>query len=178
MLKVYIPEKELFDESTGKFITIKATTLVLEHSLLSISKWESIFCKPFLDNKEKKTPQEVLEYIKCMTISQNVDPIVYNWLPDESITKIMNYITAPMSATTFSDQGTKNTEILTSELFYYLMVAYQIPFECEKWHLNRLLNLIKICQIKNQKPKKMTKEEVMAQNAKINAERRKAMLNK
>ncbi len=119
-----------------------------------------------------------MEYIKCMTITQNVDPLVYDWLPSESVKEIMEYITAPMSATTFSDNiiKKKNTEVLTSELFYYLMVAYQIPFECEKWHFNRLLNLIKICQIKNEPAKKMTQSEIMAQNAKLNAERRKAFL--
>lgn len=179
MLRLEIQEKELFDEKEERFIIIGPAVLTLEHSLLSISKWESIFCKPFISN-EHKTPEEILGYIKCMTLSSNVNPMIYDWLSQDQIMEIMNYINNPMSATTFSDVHIKKgpKEILTSELIYYIMVAYQIPFECEKWHFNRLLNLIKICQIKNEPQKKMSKAEVMAQNAKINAERKKALMKK
>jgi hypothetical protein len=109
-----------------------------------------------------------------MTITQNVDPDLYNHLTAENIEKINQYIYAPMTATTFSDNKTKpNREIITSELVYYWMVALNIPFECQKWHLNRLLTLIRICNVKNEPPKKMSKRDVMSRNAALNAARRK-----
>ena len=176
MLRITIPAKEWYDEKTETFLETKETTISLEHSLVSISKWESKWQIPFLSSSEK-TFEQTLDYIKCMTTSQNVDPNVYLSLTKENFDSIASYINSPMSATTFRDdaQRGRNREIITSELIYYWMVAAQIPFECQKWHLNRLLTLIRICSIKNQPPKKMGKRGVMSQNAALNAARRKRL---
>jgi hypothetical protein len=178
MLIITIPATELFNDDTQEFIQTKEQTLQLEHSLVSLSKWESKWCKPFL-SKEKKTVAETLDYIKCMTITQNVDPNVYNRLSNENITTINNYIDAPMTATTFSNTNTsKSREIITSELIYYWMISLNIPMECQKWHLNRLLTLIRVCNVKNTPPKKMSGKEIMSRNAALNAARRKKLNSK
>lgn len=173
MLQIVIPGDELFNEQTSEFTYLKATTLQLEHSLVSLSKWESKWCKPFL-GKEKKTSEETLDYIRCMTITQNVDPEVYNHIPPEVFTQIDDYIKAKMTATWFSDnQNTpRSREVITAELIYYWMIAQNIPFECQKWHLNRLLTLIKVCNIKNQPQKKMGRKEMLHSRAALNAARR------
>lgn len=176
MLQITIPASEQWDEKKEEFVTTKEQTLRLEHSLISLSKWESKWCKPFLSNKEK-SHEEILDYIKCMTLTKNVDPEVYNVLTNENIKEINDYIMAPMTATTFSENGVRkkvNNEIFTSEVIYYAMTAYNIPFEnCEKWHLNRLITLIRVCGIKNEPSKKMSKRSIMSQNAALNAARRK-----
>ena len=174
MLQITIPAVELYDENINEFVSTKEQTLQLEHSLVSLDKWESKWCKPFL-SKQDKTPEELLDYVKCMTITQNVDPSVYNFLTDDNLRKINSYIEAPMTATTFSDDknGKKSREIVTAELIYYWMIALNIPFECRKWHLNKLLTLVKVCNIKNQPPKKMSKKDLMSRNAALNAARRK-----
>ena len=176
MLQITIPASEQWDEKKEEFVTTKEQTLKLEHSLISLSKWESKWCKPFLSNKEKSY-EEILDYIKCMTLTKNVDPEVYNVLTNENIKEINDYIMAPMTATTFSENGVRkkvNNEIFTSEVIYYAMTAYNIPFEnCEKWHLNRLITLIRVCGIKNEPSKKMSKRSIMSQNAALNAARRK-----
>ena len=179
MLRITIPAIELWDENKEEFINTKEQTLQLEHSLVSLSKWESKWNKPFL-SKDTKTEEEELDYIKCMTITQNVDPNVYKFIPLNIREKIKEYINAPMSATWFSeDKNTKSSsEQITSELIYYWMVAQNIPFECEKWHLNRLITLIKICNIKSQPPKKMGKKAIMSRNAALNAARRKQLNTK
>ena len=179
MLKITIPDTEFWDEKKQEFINVKGQTLQLEHSLVSLSKWESKWCKPFL-SKDSKTLEETIDYIKCMTITQNVDPNIYLGLTNENITEINNYIEAPMTATTFYDErkGTKNRETITSELIYYWMISLQIPVEFQKWHLNRLLTLIKVCNIKNAPPKKMSQREIMSRNTALNAARRKAMNSK
>ena len=176
MLTIEIPETELYINSTEEFKTIKAQTIVLEHSLVSISKWESKWCKPFI-SKDPKTSEELIDYIRCMTITNNVDPDVYLALNDGHIKQINAYIESPMTATWFSDKDKKgkSKEIVTSELIYYWMTAFQIPFECQKWHINRLMTLIRICSIKNQPPKKMNKKEALSQQRSLNAARRKAM---
>lgn len=175
MLTVHIPEMELFDDEKCEFISFPAVDLTLEHSLVSISKWESKWKKPFL-GKEEKTIEQSLDYIRCMTLSKNIDPELYNRLPAEAFDRIREYIADSMTATWFSDNTTKtkSREVITSELIYYWMVAYQIPFECQKWHLNRLLTLIQICAIKNQPPKKMTKKDLMARQRSLNSARRMA----
>lgn len=176
MLKIIVPETEWFNSATNEFITMKPQELLLEHSLLSISKWESKWEKPFL-NKTERTSKEILDYIRCMTITQNVKPETYLSLSQDNIDQIIKYIDSPNSATTFREDNTPGSrEIITSEIIYYWMISYHIPVEFEKWHLNRLLNLIKICSIKNQPPKKMSKSQIMSRNRALN-EARKAQLN-
>lgn len=179
MLQITIPAVELWDERKQEFVTTKEKTLQLEHSLVSLSKWESKWCKAFL-TKQEKTFEETLDYIKCMTITQNVDPEVYNYLTNENIEEINKYIEAPMTATYFSDDKTAkpSREQITAELIYYWMIALNIPFECQKWHLNRLLTLIRVCNIKNQPPKKRSRKEIMSRNAALNAARRKQLNTK
>lgn len=179
MLQIFVPGKELFDEDTQTFIQTKDTVLKLEHSLLSISKWESKWCKPFLNTNDKNphSSEEMLDYIKCMTLNNNVSKDVYNALTPNNRRVIQNYMNHPMTATTVKNTGAPSREIITSELIYYWMIAYQIPFECEKWHINRLLMLIKVCSAKNN-PKKMSKREIASQNRAINAARRRALHTK
>ena len=175
MLTVVIPETEEFDPRTNCFYTKKRQVLSLEHSLVSLSKWESKWKKPFLSNKEK-TQEETIDYIRCMTITTNVDPEVYYRIPRSVIKQINEYIADPMTATTFSEDPNqrKSHEIVTAEIIYYWMVALQIPFECQKWHLNRLIALIRVCNIKNTPNKKMSRGEIMKRNSALNAARRKA----
>lgn len=177
MLQIHIPEREKFDEVNNEFITTKAQDLTLEHSLVSVSKWESKWCKPFLETKNK-TPEELLDYIRCMTITQNVDPMIYFNIDSKTITEISEYINAPMTATWFAEEKKQNLnkEIVTSELIYYWMIALNIPVQFEKWHLNRLLTLIKVCNVKNAPPKKMTRREIFERNKALN-EARKAKLH-
>ncbi len=179
MLRITIPAVEQWDEAKQEFIYTKEQTLSLEHSLVSLSKWESKWCKPFL-TKQEKTFEETLDYIKFMTLTQNVDSEVYNYLTNGNISEINEYIEAPMTATYFSDEKTSKTsrEQVTAELIYYWMIALNIPFECQKWHLNRLLTLIKVCNIKNQPPKKRSKKDIMSRNAALNAARRKRLNTK
>lgn len=173
MLQITIPAVELWDEQKEKFVNLKETTLQLEHSLVSLSKWESKWCKAFL-GKEDKTDEEIRDYVRCMTITQNVDPDVYNYLSRENYRQINDYIQAPMTATTFSDNKTqkRNNQVVTAEVIYYWMIALQIPPEKEKWHLNRLLTLIRTCNVMSQPPKKRSKKDIMSQNAALNAARR------
>lgn len=172
MLEIEIPEFEGYNEETEEFFNVNKTVLRLEHSLVSISKWESKWHKPFLTN-DKKSSEELLDYIRCMTITQNVNPIVYYNIPSDKIKEVKSYIEDSMTATTFKNTNNKrNQEIVTSELIYYWMVALEIPFECQKWHLNRLLTLIKVCNIKNQPSKKMPMREVLNNNRALNMARR------
>ena len=175
MLKVTIPASEDYDPVRNLFINHEERTLTLEHSLVSLSKWEQKFKKPFL-SAENKTSEETLAYIKFMTITSNVPDELYYRLPSSVLSEINDYIADPATATTFSDKKGKPTkEIITSELIYYWMIALGIPFECQKWHLNRLLTLIRVCGIKNTPDKKMGKGELLAQNRALNAARRKAL---
>ena len=175
MLQLVIPlTPDGWDEEKEEFVEGKTQTLQLEHSLVSLSKWESKWCKPFL-SKEAKTDEEALDYIKFMTLTQNVKPEVYSHLTMDNLNEINKYIEAPMTATTFAKDilGKRSREIVTAELIYYWMIALNIPFECQKWHLNRLLTLIRVCNIKNAPPKKMSKREIIQRNAALNAARRK-----
>lgn len=179
MLTIVIPpceESDNWDASIKEFVhkdAFKGCTLNLEHSLISISKWESKWHVPFLSDK-KKTEEQTMHYIKCMTINQGISDEVYDHLTVKNVEEISQYINDPMTATTVrSLPGQSRTrEIITSELIYYWMTALQIPFECEKWHLNRLLQLVAVCNAKNTPPKKMSKSDVIRRNAEINAARR------
>lgn len=177
MLRITVPAVEGWDEAKQEFVDLKpAQTLSLEHSLVSLSKWESKWCKPFVSTKDK-TSEEMIDYIKCMTLTQNVSDDVYNRLSTENIRQINEYINAPMTATWFNERknGSRRSEQITSELIYYWMIALNIPFECQKWHLNRLLTLVRICNIKNQPSKKMSRNEILSQNAALNAARKKQL---
>lgn len=181
MLHIVVPEMEFFNESTNEFFSIKEQKLSLEHSLVSISKWEAKWKKAFIGTPEK-TREEILDYIRCMTITQNVNPLVYEALTSENIKAVCDYIDDPMTATKFNDSrktsGRVKSKIVTSEEIYYQMIANNIPPEYQKWHINRLITLIRVCQIKGDKPKKMKKSEVAKQNAAINEARRKKMNSK
>lgn len=173
MLQITVPEVEYWDEKNEEFISTKEVTLSLEHSLVSLSKWESKWHKAFL-GKEEKTTEELIDYIKCMTLTQNVSDEVYNRLNSDNVQKIKEYIEDSHTATIIYDDpnAPKSRETVTSELIYYWMIALNIPFECQKWHLNRLLTLIRVCNIKNKPPKKMSQRQIMSRNAALNAARR------
>lgn len=173
MLQITIPATEQFNEETNEFVTTKPQTLQLEHSLISLSKWESKWCKSFLSSKAK-TNEEMIDYVRCMTITPNVKPEVYYCLSPENVAAVNAYIDAPMTATVFNDVDNKGRQrdVITSELIYYWMIANNIPFECQKWHLNRLITLIRVCNIKNNPGKKMSKREIMTRNASLNAARK------
>lgn len=177
MLRLVIPPIELYDEAKQEFFFTKEYELRLEHSLVSLSKWESRWCKPFLSNTDM-TSEQTLDYIRCMTITQNVDPIVYRYISKSGIDAIIEYIDAPMTATTFTNPEEKKTnrEIITAEIVYYWMILFNIPFECQTWHLNRLLTLINVCSIKNQPKKKLNRREHFSKQRALN-EARKAKFN-
>ena len=178
MLQVTIPGEELCNEADSAFSYGKECKIQLEHSLVSMSKWESKWCKPFLSTEH--SGEEIIDYVKCMTITQNVDQTVYSRIPQKVFFQIDDYIHAKMTATWFNDKesGPKSREIITSELIYYWMIAQQIPFECQKWHLNRLLTLIKVCNAKNQPKKKMRQKEMLSERAALNAARKKSLNTK
>ena len=175
MLEIIIPGLELYNEEINEFTCYDDVELELEHSLVSISKWESKWCKPFLDGKDK-TLDEIVDYVRCMTINDKVEPDVYDRLTEENLVVINEYIGRPMTATTFNNEK-KSTgrEIITSEIIYYWMVSFNIPFECQYWHLNRLLTLIKVCNVKNNPPKKMSQKEILARNKALNDARKKEL---
>ncbi len=179
MLQIKITSNEGWDERNQVFTPGVDTVLSLEHSLISISKWESKWHVPFL-TKDKKTSEQIIDYIKCMTVTPNVKPEVYNFLSKSNIDEVMRYIDDSMTASTVKQIGgtRRSREVITSELIYYWMVALQIPFECQKWHINRLMMLIQICNVKNQPDKKMSKRNTMQQNAALNAARRQHMHSK
>lgn len=177
MLKLTFKPIEKYDELTNTFQYSDECVITLEHSLVSLSKWESKWHKPFL-TKDEKTLEETIDYIKCMTITKNVDEDVYSRLTNEHLQAVRDYIENPMTATTFSNlqEGRKiNREIITSEIIYYWMTVFNIPFECEKWHLNRLLTLINVCNIKNSPPKKMGRREIYQRNKALNMARRRSL---
>lgn len=179
MLTIHIKQGEMYDEERNEFIEQKDQVLCLEHSLVSISKWEAKWHKPFMDDRFEKTKEEIIDYIRCMTITQNVDPSVYYLLSDENLKDVQEYISNPMTATWFSDKKRKTVSrrVITSEVIYYWMVALQIPFECQKWHLNRLLTLIKVCNEENKVPDKKNQNmrELMSERAALNAARKKRL---
>lgn len=179
MLQLIVPKREYFDDSKQEFIYYPRCILNLEHSLVSISKWESRWKKPFL-SKDQKTYEESVDYIRCMTINTNVGQEAYLGLTKEVFDRVSEYINDSMTATWFNDKnqtgkGGGRGQVVTSELIYYWMIAFNIPFECQKWHLNRLLTLIKVCEIKNAPSKKMKQRDIYAQNRALNAARKKSL---
>ena len=177
MLQILVPiSPEGWDEVKQEFVEPKTKELQLEHSLISISKWESKWHKAFLA-KTDKTEEELIDYIKCMTLNTNVDPSVYEHLTASNVKAIEDYIYDPMSATIIPTQGNKGKghETVTSELIYYWMIALNIPPEYQKWHLNRLLKLIEVCNFKNTPPKKRSKAAILRDNAALNAARLKQL---
>ena len=176
MLTIKIPDTEYYNDETSQFVSVKERTIDLEHSLVSLSKWEAKWCKPFL-SKDQKTNEEVRDYIRCMIIDRNVPDNILYALSKQQEKQIVEYIDEKMTATTFSDisSSSKSHEVITSEIIYYWMISLNIPFECQKWHLNRLLTLIRVCSIKNAPPKKMGRNSVLSRNAQINAARKKQL---
>lgn len=176
MLELLIPSgQELFDEENNRFLYSEEKVLRLEHSLASLSKWEAIHEKPFLGDKEK-TPDEIVSYIKCMAVDNNLDDETLNFFTKEHFDTIQAYINRKHSATWFSETRERgSSEAVTAELIYYWMSALQIPFECENWNLNKLFNLIKIAGIKNAPEKKMSKSQLAQRNRELNAQRRAAL---
>lgn len=175
MLKLEVPVgAELWDEVKKEFIPPETFVLELEHSLDSISKWESKWRKAFF-SKSKKNDEETLDYLKCMTITENVDSAIYNLLTAEHYKQIEEYIKEPMTAVYFRDEQSKrgSSDTVTSELICYWMISLNIPTEYSRWHLNRLLALIKVCNIKNSKPRKRSPKEIMRENTALNMARRK-----
>lgn len=190
-LELEIAAHEGWDAKKEEFVNTPSVTLRLEHSLVSLSKWESKHKKPYLKENEEKTQEEILDYIKCMTITQNVPDEVYALLTKQDMEKINSYIVDPMTATWFNENSANNSSVpqahrrkeqITSELIYYWMISYRIPMQCEKWHLNRLLTLIRIFSIKdaeaNGKSNKMSKRDIVSQNRALNAARRQALGSK
>ena len=175
MLKLTIPGQELWDEEHEQFIYTEDVVLRLEHSLVSISKWEAKWHKPFL-SKEPKSHEEDIYYIGCM-LDDDIDPKILLCLRDEDWRAIYDYIEDPMTATIINDRGNKKSRatMITNELIYYWMIAYNIPAEYQYWHLNRLLTLIKVCDAKNQKQDTMSKRDVLSENARLNKQRKEQM---
>ncbi len=182
MLRLRIEPPEGFDEETQKFVKpdCPPTTLQLEHSLISLSRWESKWQKPFLDVRQERTEEETLDYIRCMTINKNVDPNIYKYLNADHIRQINEYISSPMTATTINENGGRKVggkrEIITSEIIYSWMISFNVYKECEQWHLNRLLTLINVLSIQTGPKKKMSKTEQAMLSRELNAKRR-AMFN-
>lgn len=172
MLELVVKNEELYDEVSETFIESVSATLQLEHSLVSLSKWESFFKKPFL-SKNDKTDEEIRWYIKAMNQSLDVPPEIFQRLEGPHFDAVNEYINDSHTATWFSDDNSakQNTEVVTAELIYYWMIAFTIPVEFENWHLNRLLTLIRVCNIKNSKPKKMSRNEWVSRQRQINEQR-------
>ena len=173
MLTITVGATDVFDEETQEFKSQGGFELQLEHSLVSVSKWESIYEKPFIDSGEK-TAEELIGYVRAMLLTPNVSDETLQALSSENVEQINTYIGAKMTATWFSDQpgAPQSREIVTSELIYYWMTIFQIPFECENWHLNRLFTLIRICNLKQGKPQKMSRNEIARRNRELNAQRK------
>lgn len=183
MLKIFIPDQEIYDNKKGEFFNVKGGSLSLEHSLLSIYKWESKWNESFLSKMEKRgtplTSEQSRDYVKCMVVDGQVDDLAYYFIPDKEWEKINAYLNAPMTATTFGDSNEPpSRDVITAEIIYWQMTVLNIPLEFEKRHLNHLLTLIKVCSIKNSPPKKMSKKDIYRRNRELNEARKKKMHSK
>lgn len=172
-ITIKVPDREFFDQVNNRFLAIKGRSLSFEHSLLSITKWESKWHKPYL-SKTEKTREEAIDYLRCMCLDKIDDPNIFMAIDADAMKEISLYIEDPMTATTFrEDNKRQSREIITNEIVYYWMTELNIPFDpCQKWHFNRLMTLIRVASIKKQPPKKMGKKEWAAQRSAINAQRR------
>ena len=182
---IHISSEEMWDEEKEEFSEAYHTTISIEHSLISLQKWEAIWHKPFL-TEEEHTPEETISYIKCMTLTQNVKDEVYSMLSPKNLEEIEEYISDEMTATTFGEhdgKGVVDRTQITAELLYYWMIQYNIPYDCRKWHINQLITLIKVCGIKAEeandqsKNKKLTSED-LSRRAALNKARREAAHSK
>lgn len=185
MLTIQIPEIELFNQETQEFIYTKATTLNFENSLLSISKWESKWKIPFPNYQTEMVrkvknidfnPENFSDYLRCMCLTPNADPLIFKHMPYKCLVKIKDYLEDPMTATTINsiDDGKNRGKMVTNELVYFWMASYGIPFDpCQKWHINRLLTLIQIASIENAPKQKMTPNEINSKYRALNKARRK-----
>lgn len=171
MLKLTVVLAESFDNDAERFV-VDSVVLHLEHSLASMSKWESMFEKPFI-SETPKTQEETLEYIKLMTVDENIPDDIYDLLSEKNFSQINEHINAKLTATWFNEheENRPSREVITAELIYYWMIALNIPFECQHWHLNRLLTLVRVCNLKNTPPKKMSTAEAARRQSELNAER-------
>lgn len=192
MFEITIPGEELWDARRAEFTSTKAVTLRLEYSLVSLSKWESKWHIPFFDDSMEKTPEQMQDFVRCMTVTQGVDPTVYARLTVENLNAIYRYMEDPMTATWFAGEGRpgeKNQngtekrrarrrppgtgKVLTSEVLYSRMFQAGVPIECERWHLNRLMTLIRVCQEEQAPPRKMSRKDALRQRRELNAARMK-----
>lgn len=176
MLELTVTLKEGYDESIGEFVELSGAVLQLEHSLVSLSKWESKWEKSFLDSKTEKTEEMLLDYIRCMILNEYEEETLQK-LTREQVTQINEYINAKRTATWFNERPTDGrraprAKVITSDLIYYWMVAMTIPFECQTWHLNRLITLIRITEAENKPKERMGRKESMAQHRATNQRRR------
>ena len=175
MLHITIPEIEMYDSEKNLFYTTESKKFILEHSLISISRWESKWKKPFLYKSEQKTNEELYDYIRCMSVGKQLSDFDVKNIPEDTLKDIISYMGDSMTATWFREDKSKgkkkSNSIITSEKIYYWMTAYNIPFECEKWHINRLLTLIRVCNEENN-PRKMSRKDIMAENRVLNAARK------
>lgn len=173
MIKIHVPGVESFDDETEKFVEVGGYDLEFEHSLVSLSKWESKYEKAFI-SKDNKTSEEIFDYAEMMCTTPNPPPDFIHNMTDENFKELVAYIDSKQTATVVRNMSGQraSSEVTTSELIYYWMVSLQIPFECQHWHLNRLITLIKVCSAKNTPPKKMSHNEIAARNRELNAQRK------
>lgn len=176
MLTLMVGGKESFDTKTEKFVKVGGTQLQLEHSLVSLSKWESKHEKPFL-GQGTKSGEEIFDYVRCMLLDEETPEELLYELDEDNFREVNDYLDAKMSATWFSEQTHKprSREVITAELIYYWMIQFQIPWEAQHWHLSRLFTLIQVCNHKAEKPKKMSKADIMARNRELNEQRKKQL---
>lgn len=179
MLKITVPAIELWDERNEMFIQTKGANLKLEHSLISISNWEMKWHIPYF--RDEKTEEQAIDYIRCMTLNKEVDSSVYFGLTQKNVEDINRYMQDEMTATRIKEikkNGSRANQEVTSELIYYWMIQFGIPFSCEKWHINRLIMLIRVCAEENKPRKKRSTKDIASDYRALNAARKAALNTK